>query len=74
MTAVRVEKAPAIDGVLDEPVWQSAQPAQDFIQREMIPGSPAKLPTEVRIIYDNIAVYVGAFMHDVSPDSVLREL
>jgi hypothetical protein len=74
MTAVRVEQAPVIDGSLDEAVWQQAQPAGDFIQRETQPGQPATQPTEVRIIYDNVAVYIGAMMHDVSGDSVLNEL
>lgn len=74
MTAVRVEQAPEIDGVLDEAVWQMAQPAKDFIQREPKPGEPASQPTEVRIVYDNVAVYIGAMMFESSRDSVLREL
>ena len=74
MTAVRIEQPPVIDGVLDEAVWQSAAPAKDFIQRERVPGAPSSQPTEVRIVYDDVAIYIGAIMHDVSADSVLHEL
>jgi hypothetical protein len=38
MTAERMrpEERIVLDGVLDEPVWQRAQPATDFIQQEPI--------------------------------------
>lgn len=74
VTAVRVEQPPAIDGSLDEDVWLKAEPASGFIQRERVPGAPTSQPTEVRILYDDVAIYVGAMMHDVSADSVLHEL
>lgn len=74
MSAVRTTRAPAIDGVLDEELWHQAVPATDFIQREPKPGAPSAQKTEVRIVYDDLAIYVGAVMHDVSADSVLREL
>ena len=32
------------------------------------------MPTEVRILYDDRAIYVGAVLHDATPDSILREL
>lgn len=74
MSAVRTAQAPVIDGVLDEQMWESAVPAGNFIQREPKPGLPASQQTEVRIVYDDLAIYIGAVMHDVSSDSVLREL
>jgi hypothetical protein len=52
-----------VDGRLTEPSWQSAQPASGFIQREPIEGSPASGRTEVRVLYDDEALYVGARMH-----------
>ena len=30
--------------------------------------------TEVRIVYDNTAIYVGAMLYDTAPDSILKEL
>ena len=72
--AARITQAPKLDGVLDEAVWQEAQPATNFIQARPNPGLPEKHSTEVRVLYDNDALYVGAIMHDVSPDSIPREL
>ncbi|MFL5762588.1 MAG: DUF5916 domain-containing protein [Bacteroidia bacterium] len=72
--AERVSSAPHIDGVLDDEAWKSAAPGENFIQRAPKPGEASKKKTEVRIIYDDVAVYVGAMMYDNHPDSVLHEL
>jgi hypothetical protein len=73
MVAVRVNVAPRIDGVLDELEWQEAQPAKDFVQNQLKPGDPCTQPTEVRILYDDNALYIGAILYD-RRDSVLKEL
>jgi len=72
--AVRIEQAPVIDGLLNEGVWQAAQPATDFIQYDPYNGPDATERTEVKILYDNVALYIGAMMYDISPDSILTEL
>ncbi|MBF9219951.1 DUF5916 domain-containing protein [Hymenobacter ruricola] len=74
LQAVRISAPPKLDGVLDEAVWQAAPVASQFYELEPTPGRLEKYPTEVRVLYDDAAIYVGAVMHDVSPDSVLREL
>ena len=74
LQAVRISTPPKLDGVLDDAVWQTAPVANQFYELEPTPGRPEKHPTEVRILYDDAAIYVGAIMHDVSQDSVLREL
>ncbi|MBL4658338.1 MAG: carbohydrate binding family 9 domain-containing protein, partial [Flavobacteriales bacterium] len=74
LNAVRIEQAPKIDGHLDDPVWEKAQPATDFIQNEPNPGEPASQKTEVRVLYDNTALYIGAYLQDVSADSIMRQL
>ena len=74
ITAIRVNDSPKIDGVLDEPVWSNAPMATDFIQHETSPGLPSDQKSEVKLIYDNTALYVGAILYDVSSDSILREL
>ena len=53
-----------IDGVLDEPVWQTPAPATDFRQTDPHEGQPASQRTEVRFAVDGQALYVGARMHD----------
>ena len=74
LQATRIHAAPKMDGVLDEAVWQTAPIATDFYELEPTPGPIEKHPTEVRVLYDDAAIYVGAMMHDVSQDSILREL
>ena len=74
LAALRITQPPKLDGVLDEAVWREALPATDFVQNRPKPGPHEKHPTEVRVLYDDAAIYVGAVMHDVSPDSIPREL
>jgi hypothetical protein len=53
-----------VDGVLDEAVWAAAQPATNFMQQDPREGEPATQQTEVRFIYDDDALYIGARMLD----------
>ncbi|MGY3089950.1 hypothetical protein ACVWYF_002998 [Hymenobacter sp. UYAg731] len=74
LAALRIAQPIKLDGVLDEVAWREALPATDFIQNRPKPGPHEKHPTEVRVLYDDAAIYVGAVMHDVSQDSIPREL
>ena len=64
--AVRVNGGIALDGVLEEAAWSAAPPIEDFIQTLPLEGDPASERTEVRIVYDDNAVYVGAHLADRS--------
>lgn len=59
-----------IDGILDEPEWAQAQPAKDFVQLQPYNGRPAYQPSEVFILYDQTALYVGGMLYDSAPDSI----
>lgn len=72
--AQKVTESPRIDGVLDDPVWENAILAGDFIQYEPYNGKSPTEPTYVRIVYDNHAIYVGAFMKAGDPNSIIRDL
>ncbi|GAB3194262.1 hypothetical protein ABID22_000278 [Pontibacter aydingkolensis] len=74
LNTLRITEPPKIDGTLDEAIWQSAEIATDFIQNRPTPGPMERHKTEVRILYDDEAIYVGAIMHDVSQDSIFKEL
>ncbi len=74
ITAVKIETPPVIDGILDEEIWLIADIADKFIQYSPFSGSPSKYRTEIRVLYDNTALYIGAMMYDPSPDSIYREL
>ena len=62
--AVRAVGVVRIDGRLDEASWRAAKPASSFTQHEPDAGAPATERTEVRIIYDASAIYVGARLFD----------
>ena len=74
ISAVRVTAKIAVDGRLDEADWARAQPAKDFLQKDPDEGKPATEPTEVRFLYDDDALYVGARMFDSEPSKIAKRL
>jgi hypothetical protein len=62
--AVRLSAAIELDGRLDEPAWQGTTAATDFRQSEPREGEPATQRTEVRFLFDDANLYVGARMFD----------
>ena len=74
LTAMRFQGVVRIDGHLDDSAWATAQVATDFRQREPSEGAQATLPTEVRVLWDDEALYVAARMRDPSPDSIIALL
>jgi hypothetical protein len=75
LVAQRTSTSPKIDGSLDDAVWEKAAIATDFIELRPVPGraEPKDGGTEIKILYDDYAIYVSARMYD-NPDSVVREL
>ncbi len=63
--------APVIDGRLDDAVWAGAEPITDFFQREPVEGEPISERTEVRILADDEALYVGAWLYDRTPERIV---
>ena len=61
-----------IDGKLDEPDWQLATPAKDFRQAQPHEGEPATQRTEVRFLYDDDYLYIGARMYDTEGAAGIR--
>ena len=48
-----------IDGVLDEPVWATAEPVTEFIQYAPDDGGPPPGSTEIRFAQDERYLYIG---------------
>lgn len=63
-SATRVDERIVLDGRLDEPAWATAQVVRDFRQIEPVQGADPILETEVRILYDDQALYVGVEVRD----------
>ncbi len=64
LQAVKATHPPKIDGVLDDVAWQNVPPATDFIQNFPNYGAAASQKTVVKIVYDNSAIYIGAYLYD----------
>ena len=69
--ATPVDEAPTIDGFIDEAVWAQAEPLTDFVQQAPIVGNPATERTEIRILYDESAIFIGVILYDSEPDAIL---
>ncbi|GIT66836.1 MAG: hypothetical protein Ct9H300mP25_03080 [Acidobacteriota bacterium] len=52
-----------VDGTLGEAAWNLATPVTNFTQREPNEGEPARDSMEVRFLYDEGSLYVGARMY-----------
>src|SRR5688572_14675066 len=53
-----------LDGRLDEASWAGTPVAKDFVQNDPREGEPATFDTEVRLLYDDTALYIGVFARD----------
>jgi hypothetical protein len=71
VVAYHTDSPIVLDGVLDEPAWAEAEPATDFIQREPLQGEPATEKTEIRILYDDEAIYFGVSAFESEPDRII---
>ena len=59
-----------IDGVLDEDVWGQATPLTGFRQSEPVAGAVPSERTEVRLLHDRRAIYVGLTCFDADPAGI----
>ena len=65
-----------IDGKLDETIWKSIPVAKDFVMFRPDNGKPIpeNKRTEVKVLYDNDAIYIGALLYDDEAGKILKEI
>jgi hypothetical protein len=74
-TATRLNgSTPVIDGRLDDAVWQGIDALTDFVQQNPIEGAAPSESTEVRIAYDEHALFVAFRGYDRAPELVVGRL
>ncbi|WP_258774353.1 carbohydrate binding family 9 domain-containing protein [Winogradskyella sp. KYW1333] len=75
LNITRAEKAPKIDGELNDKVWENAEIATDFIQFKPEIGNtlPRNKRTEVKVSYDDQAIYVAAYLYD-NPEKIMSQI
>jgi hypothetical protein len=64
LQAIKVVEPPIIDGNLDDAAWKNITAATNFIQNFPHVGQPALQRTEVKMVYDDAAIYVAAYLYD----------
>ena len=73
--ATRIDgDSPRLDGVLDDTAWQRAEFFSDFLQKDPVEGAPPTDRTEVAIIYDDHALYIGARMFSKNPSKIRAQV
>jgi hypothetical protein len=65
ITTTRVDKAPKIDGNLNDAAWKDAEIMTDFVEFRPDNGQPAHedYKTEVKVVYNDKGIYIGAILH-----------
>ena len=67
--AIRLDDGIRLDGVLDEPVYETVPAITDFIQQVPDIGAPATERTEAWIMFDDTNVYVSGRLYESAPES-----
>ena len=71
-SASRTVERPTLDGdVLGDAAWAKATPISSFTQEQPDEGQPVSEGTEVRVIFTNDALYIGAVMYDREPGGIV---
>lgn len=72
--AQRIENSPDIDGDLDEEVWKDVPIAGNFVMLEPGDGNPipSEYDTQVKIIYNDEAIFIGARMKTSDPEKTVK--
>ena len=74
VSPVRTAGPIVVDGRLSEGTWAEAGALTQLRQRNPNEGKPETERTEIRVAYDNDALYVGARMYDRQPGQIVRQL
>src|SRR5947207_8720882 len=72
--ALRIPEKITIDGILNDAAWTKVPVESDFTQRDPIEGVPPSERTEIRIAYDDAAIYIGVRLFDKEPEKIVRQL
>jgi hypothetical protein len=74
-TALRITNPPEIDGLLNDELWKNKPLARNFVMIDPGDGNPSREthPTSVKVLYDDEAIYIAAYMKDNEPNRIMRQ-
>ncbi|MCH7474808.1 MAG: carbohydrate binding family 9 domain-containing protein [Gemmatimonadetes bacterium] len=67
LRALRIDTPIDLNGTLDEAIWLRADSGWGFVQNLPRAGYPMSERTVVRVLYDDVNLYIGATMYDSEP-------
>lgn len=72
----RVKIAPKIDGDLNDEAWKNVEVAKDFVMFRPTSGTPEpkNQKTIVKVVYDDEAIYFGAYLYDDNPAQIPTQI
>lgn len=75
VTVTRAASAPKIDGLLNDNAWQKTQVCENFFELRPNNGEKEKedYKTEVKVVYDDDAIYISAKLSDPEPNKIPME-
>lgn len=74
LRAIKTTENIKINGILDEKAWEEAMIAGDFMTYSPTIGQISKKRSEVKILYNNKALYIGAILYDNNPQDIPKGL
>lgn len=76
LLAKPIEENITIDGKINEDIWKTESVATDFVMFQPDNGKPINInkKTEVKVLYDNDAIYIAALLYDNEPDKIKKEI
>lgn len=74
LTATKISNGIKVDGFLDDDAWKNLPVATLDITYLPEYGKTPTKKTEVKVVYDNEALYVGAMMYDDNPTEIKTQL
>jgi len=70
----RTSISPKIDGILNDEAWKGIPAITNMTQRTPVEGLASGQKQDMRVIYDDQALYVYAMFYDTRPDSISHDL
>ena len=73
-SSVDENEPPTIDGLLNDPVWNSVEWAGDYIENQPDENTPPSQQTKFKIVYDSKYLYIGVRCIDNEPDKIVKRM
>ena len=65
---------PAIDGLLNDIIWESVEWAGDYIENQPDENTPPSFQTKFKIVYDSKFLYIGVRCLDAEPENIVQRM